>query len=366
MATDFAQSRLIPPSEIQSELTRIWDSLQGTNKMRASLFNLIFYLPKTERTPYLLTVAQKVIEKFPSRIIFITADKDTKEDILQTRVSVIPAMQGESDIACDRIEIDVSKNNESKVPFLILPHILTDLPVYLIWAEDTTLDNPLLPKLEKLASRLIFDSECAEKLSLFAQKLLKFYESSNCDIADLNWGRMESWRDLLSSTFYSPERLDNLKNSRTMQIFYNAQESASYCHTAIQSIYLQGWIACQMGWKLKTLKKEKGAFTFLYEKPNGPVEILIYPEKYTDIHPGAIVSVDLTTTDDVHFSFGRNLEMPHQVSMRFSTLKECAIPLKYMFAKAESGQSLVREISHKGTSTHFLNLLKLLSRNEFL
>lgn len=359
------ECRIVSPSDIQTELGRIWDSFQGTSKMRASLFNLIFFTEQTPRTDYIRTIAHKVIEKFPSRVIFITSDTNAKEDFIQTGVSVLPVGNAESDIACDLIDIHVSKQNEKKVPFLILPHILTDLPIYVVWAKDPSIQDTLLQQLEKMASRLIFDSECSEKLHDFATTLLNIYQDSKTDIADLNWARMESWRDLLSSTFYTEERLDQLKKTKNIQIFYNGLGSESYCHTLLQSIYLQGWLACQLDWKLIKADAQKAQFSFLYQKPGGQVEVTLYPEQHQGIHPGAIVSVDLTTEDEDHFSFGRDLQFPHQVSMRFSTLDRCAIPLKYFFAKAESGQSLVKEISNKGTSAHYLKLLKLLKSDVF-
>lgn len=360
------ECRIVPPSDIQSELNRIWDSLQGTSKMRASLFNLIFYTEQTSRTDYVRTIAHKVIEKFPSRVIFITSDKKANDDFLQTGVSVLPVGNAKSEIACDLIEIKVSKATEKKIPFLILPHILTDLPIYVIWAKDPQVEDPLLQQLEKMASRLIFDSECSETLPGFAATLLNIHQNLNADVADLNWARMESWRDLLSSTFYTEERLEHLKKTKTIQIFYNGLKSEAYCHTLLQSIYLQGWLACQLDWKLIRADSQKTGFSFLYQKPGGQVEVTLYPEEHPAIHPGAIVSVDLTTEDEVHFSFGRDLQFPHQVSMRFSTLDRCAIPLKYFFAKAESGQSLVKEISNKGTSAHYLKLLKLLQSDVFI
>ncbi|HSX12544.1 MAG TPA: glucose-6-phosphate dehydrogenase assembly protein OpcA, partial [Rhabdochlamydiaceae bacterium] len=345
----------VPPSQIQSELSRIWDGLQSANKMRASLFNLIFYTPKTERLDYIHTIAKKVTEKFPSRLIFITADRSAREEFLQTRVSVIPS--GQVDIACDLIEIDVSEKSRAKVPFLILPHILTDLPIYVVWAEDPSKEDLLLQQFEKIADRLIFDSECCKSLPAFAKTVLQL--SSTCAVADLNWARIESWRNLLSSTFYSEERLDDLKKTDTIQLFYNQRPTASYCHTLLQSLYLQGWIACQLQWKLKQIQSN----SLEYERPGGKVHVTFYPEKHETIQAGAIVSVELITKDQVHFSFGRDLNFPHQVSMRFSTLEKCTVPLKYLFAKAESGQSLVREISHTGTSQHYLKLLQLFQNN---
>ncbi len=53
-----------------------------------------------------------------------------------------------------------------------------------------------------------------------------------------------------------------------------------------------------------------------------------------------------------------DLETPHRVHMRFSTLEKCDIPLLYLFPKDEAGQSLVKEICHRGTSSHYIHLLQ--------
>ncbi|NGX59784.1 MAG: hypothetical protein KR126chlam3_00941 [Chlamydiae bacterium] len=355
---------IIPPSEIQSELSRIWDSLEGANKMRASLFNLIFFTKKKARAQYIREVSQKVIEKFPSRVIFITAD--TEGDYLNTRVSVLPSSKGEYDISCDFIQIDVAGGHQERVPFVILPHLLPDLPVYVIWGENPEEETALFTQLEKLATRFIFDSESITDLSAFAKQLIDLNQQPHLDVADLNWARMESWRDLLASTFYRPERLEKLRKSSKIQILYNAQETPFTCHTQIQAIYLQGWLSTQLGWKLTKLTNDKGKYTFEYSRDGGKVEILLYPEWYEHLKAGDILSVDLETEDQNHFSFGRNLDLPHHVSMRFSTLEKCDMPLKYIFAKDESGQALVKEIIHRGTSQHFLNLLeRIQTRKEF-
>ncbi len=351
-------TKVVAPAQIETELSRIWDSFQGTKKMRASLFNLIFYTQKKTRADYVHAIAQKVIEKFPARIIFVTFDPDLKGD-LEANVTVIPVGEGEYDIACDYIQLNVNQATKERIPFIILSHLLPDLPIYVVWEEDPSKNDPIFVHLEQIATRLIFDSESTENLPSFARSLLKIYDSSKCPVADLNWARMESWRDLLSNTFYRQDRLQYLQKANLIQIFYNAKESAFYCHTAIQPTFLQGWIACQMGWQLQEEKRSTKQCSYIYKKPSGTVTVELYPELHPHLAAGTITSIELAS-EEAHFSFGRNLAIPHQISMRFSTPNYCEIPLKYIFAKAESGQSLVKEISHKGMSEHYLKLLNLL------
>ena len=96
------------------------------------------------------------------------------------------------------------------------------------------------------------------------------------------------------------------------------------------------------------------------------IDVTLFPETQEALKSGSVLSVDIETKDQDHFSFGRELDLPHHVSMRFSTLERCEMPLKFIFSKDESGASLVKEITHKGTSTHYLNLLnKIADREEF-
>lgn len=347
---------IIPPSEIQQELSRIWDSLEGTNKIRASLFNLIFVSKKNPRAKYIKNLSEKVIEKFPSRIIFIL--ENDEGDYLNTRVSVISPKEEETDTACDYIEIEVAGSFKERTPFVILPHLLPDLPVYVVWGEDPNMTSPLFKELEKLARRIIFDSESICDLSSFAKDVLTLQKECGVEVADLNWGRLQDWRDVLAAAFYSQERLDMLKRSKMIYIMYNSLEAPFTCYPYIQSIYLQGWLASRLGWELKTVQSDKETWNFEYNRDKEPIKIALHPEKRENCKPGAILSIDLETEDQIHFSFGRDLDDPHHIHIRFSTLDRCDIPLRHIFPKEELGHSLVKEICHRGTSNHFINLLK--------
>ena len=237
---------IVKPSEIHDTLAKIWDSLESTGKMRASLFNLIFYTEDGPRADYTQKIIQNVIEKFPSRVILIRA---SHTEGVVTKVSVLSPRGPEMDVACDLIDITVSQTECLRVPFLILPHILPDLPVYLLWGKDPSLRDPLFLELKKLATRVIFDSECSESLPEFARSALEHYNSCNADIADLNWARCESWRNVISSVFYSEEKLQDLKNAKKIEIRFNAASTSSFCHTQIQALYLQSWLTVQLEWK---------------------------------------------------------------------------------------------------------------------
>ncbi len=354
----------VSPADIQKELSRIWESLETTNIARASLFNLIFYTQKDHRTGYILRLAQKIVEKFPSRVIFVSIDKKSTQDFLKTEVSILSSSKGEFDVACDYIKIETGGTYDERIPFLILPHILPDLPVYLLWAEDPSVADPLNEQLGQLAGRMIFDSESTSNLPRFAKQLLDYHAKLQCDIADLNWARIESWRDMLSMAFYAEEKLQKIQHAKQILITFNAQESAFFCHTHIQAIYLQTWLSCQLRWEFKTLNVDKKTLKFVYQGGFGPIEIILSSAQYANLPPGLILSVDVQTEDKEQFKFSRDLEQIHQIRFEHSTSSQCNLPSYFIFTKAETGHSLVKEVCHRGTSEHFLNVLNLVKKME--
>lgn len=353
-------AQIIDPAQIESELEKIWDSLQGTNKMRACLFNLIIYAKKCQRIGYLNQIAQKVIEKFPSRIIFITYDDACKAEEIKTAVSVMTAGEGGYEIACDLIDIAVCQRDHPKVPFVILPHILPDLPIYLVHADDPVSQNPVAQKLEHLADRIIFDSEAASDLSAFSQAVLKHLKRCSASLADLNWARTEGWRSLFASVFKSTDELETLREADSLKLTYHNQKTDYLCQTNIQAIYLQAWVAVQLGWKFEKVEKEGEALTFHYRNEKGAVSIALHGAEMDEISPGRILSIEINTPKGVQYSFVRKKECLHHVMIEKSSREFCSVPTHYVLDKDVSGQSLVKEICHKGTSSHYLHVLNLL------
>jgi glucose-6-phosphate dehydrogenase assembly protein OpcA len=359
-------TRPVSPADIQNELNRIWESLETKNVARACLFNLIFYTQKDHRTPYIQRLAQKVIEKFPSRVIFVTLDEKAKTDFLKTEVSILSSSQGEFDVACDYIQIEGGGSYGERIPFVVLPHLLPDLPVYMLWAEDPAKSDPLNEQLGKLAGRLIFDSESTDNLARFASSVLDHQSKSLCDVADLNWARIESWRDMLSMAFYSDDKLEQVQRAKQINITYNAQETAFFCHTEIQAVYLQAWLSCQLKWQFQSVRRNNGNLVFSYKKESGPVEISLSTTHHAKLPPGLILTVGLSTSSEEQFKFVRSLEQLHQIAFQHSNSIQCDLPAYYIFTKAESGHSLVKEICHRGTSEHYLKVLNLIKKMEAL
>ena len=345
--------QIVPPAQIESELLRIWDSLDKTRQMRASLFNLIVFNRLSSRTDYIRNIVQKIIDTFPCRVLFVTHDPDPSKHYLKTAVSVM-ASTGPSATVCDDIDIGVAGSEWERVPYIILPHLLPDLPVYLLWAEDPSQSHPLFQPLALLSTRIIFDSESADHLIGFSQTLLSLKEQKGRDIADLNWARLDGWRNLLASTFDSKERIADLKDIQELTISYNARETEFFCHLKIQAMYLLALISSRLGWNFQSTEKKENRFCFKFDSA---IKATIESSFFQDLPPGCILSMKIVTKGQSHYHFIRNPKQSNQVTVQITTHDRCSLPFQFILGKTAMGQSLVREIFLKGTSSFFLETL---------
>lgn len=336
MANPLAQ-QIVAPAEIESTLQSIWDALAQENKTRASLFNLIVYSCLSSRTDYMRQIVQRVIERFPCRILFVSFDPDPSTPYLKTAVSVISSQLSAS-TACDQIDVGVAGQDLERVPFLLLPHLLPDLPTVLLWAEDPSCPSPLFDPLSSFASRLIFDSESTDTLPAFAKKVLDL--SRKFDVADLNWARTERWRDMIASSLSSNEKMKEFQNTKHLHIIYNSHSSEYFSHLSIQATYLASWLKSRFGWK--------------------KIDLETSCECWDDINPGILLSLEMRTQEESLFQCIRQKKQPQQVLMHLSSANQCDLPCQFIIPPSAVGQSLVKEICNKGTSQHFLQMLQTL------
>ncbi|PCI74879.1 hypothetical protein COB21_06280 [Candidatus Aerophobetes bacterium] len=344
-------------ADIEKTLEEIWQSFQGTNKMRASLFNLVIFTEKNKRSLYLDKIAHKVIEKFPSRIIFIQIDDENKENKIQTTVSLINAGKDNSDIVCDLIDILAPKKLAEKVPFIVLSHLLPDLPIYFLYGSNIDTKETIFSQIEPLSEKVIVDSEAALKITSFAKITLDYHKKQKAKIADLNWERIHSFRTLFATIFKSQEDLAHLKTTEEIHLKYNNAKNTYFEHHHIQASYFQAWISVCLGWTITSIKGKNGIFTFDYKSSKGSPRITLSPCKMENVLPGRICSVHLKTAK-ADFKIDRNPKSPHCLIIEKSLKTECFLPSLYMIDKETSGQSLINELAHAGVNEHYIKTLK--------
>jgi glucose-6-phosphate dehydrogenase assembly protein OpcA len=351
-------------TDISKELNRLWDQAQGQNQCRASLFNLILYLQKSEQAIQYQSLVRSVISKYPGRIIVIQADTRAQEEYLRTTVSSEVVEEGALKIFCEIIQIEVAGALTERVPFIILPHILPDLPTFLLWTEDPAVENQILPKLETIADRIIFDAANTPNLQRYSQKVFSLMEHFHCAVSDINWAALWGWRRIIEQTFETQEAFFSLAQTEAIRIHYNAGQEPSrfLSHPEIRAAYLQAWLASRMNWKFQQYENVEGNIRLVYRRPLHEIVILLLPQDIPELPPSAIISLEIESLKDRgHYVFKRHPKA-NQVFIQYSNKERCDLPTIAYLSGMQEGQEVIGELFYPPTGSHYHGVLEIMQQ----
>lgn len=333
------------------------------NLIKACLFNLMVYTDPS-RSQYFHNIIFSIIEKFPCRIFFIECSVDDSQNYLQVAVSNEITGKGGTKIACDEITIQTTQSQLKRTPFIILPNLVPDLPIYLLWGQDPTHENEIFPSLQKLAKRVIYDAECSSNLSSFSIKILQQLDTMKTDVMDLNWAIIEGWRDVLAQTFSTPESIQHLKNCKSMQVYFNARESQQIFGFEIQAAYLQAWIASQMDWKFISMSTSEKQRTITYSSNGQEIAVALIPQQKANLIPGTILSFELESFNDHTYSITRKTTQS-QVSVYISSSEKCELPFTLPLPNLQRGGAFAKAIFYQSSNGHYRRMLKMLAQSNW-
>lgn len=348
---------------IEKELTLLWKASKEKKLMKASLFTLIIYANEPRRVQYLQDLVHTILEKFPCRIIFIQGEETDRQYFHVTVSTVVSGASGDpknATVACDQITIASSKNQLFRVPFLVMPNLIPDLPIYLLWGQNPFEENDIFPHLQKFAARVIFDSECSDNLSLFCQEIKANLDVLAMDVMDINWALVSNWRDMLFQLFDTPEKIEELNEIKSIVINYHHDETATVHHPEIRAIYLQGWLAASLKWRYRATETFKNNLIISYFGPQTPVVIAIAPQKCDDLPPGGIASLEITLTNGNTYSISRKPNIS-QVVVHASSKDECKIPFTLPLPNIHRGMNFMKEIFFSKLGEQYQEMIDTIS-----
>jgi glucose-6-phosphate dehydrogenase assembly protein OpcA len=345
-------------TNISEELTQLWNKEQGQKKTRASLFNLILYAQKTSGIDTYQQLIKTVIAKFPCRVMLILTENGGNP-YLKTSVRSETLGQGEGQVFCEIIQIEVGGKLIERVPYLILPQILPDLPVYLLWTQDPARESSVLPHLEPLANRIIFDSATTVNLQSYSRAVLSLIHRFHCDIGDLCWSACSGWRDLFVQVFNTSEALHSLTQSKMIRIFYNSRETSGQKY--LQAVYFQGWLASRFNWQFQTIENHEGNIRIAYRRPLDEVVVLLIPQEMENLPLGTLLGIEIESARNKGQYNLKRHPQTNQVFVQYSEKDLCHLPYYIFLGGGSEGQEIVNEIFYPSGGKHYRDTLNILS-----
>ncbi len=340
--------------ETKEEFKIVMDGKLDGTKSKACLFNLIVYTHDIRCEKNFTPLVEMVAPQLPCRIIFIQANKNDHEMLV--KFSTVPLKENKN-VSCDKITIKTHTKDLDKVPFIIYPYIVPDVPVYLLWGTDPLREKIILPKLKNFVTRLIFDSECTDNLQEMSKDLLEQKSSWNFDVLDLNWARFGGWREVLSKTFDSEERFSQLKNASSFKIKYNDLHNEQFSNPDTQAIYLQGWLASQLGWTF--VKMENNV---IYYQGSQLVKVELIPDQDQKYSSEDILEFEVADQNNYQCTISRKGE--NHVVVHASNQFQCMVPFTLLLSSLK-GRTFIQDVFYHRISPHYFSMLKMITKADW-
>ncbi len=205
----------------------------GETLTRALTLNLIAVTDR-KRQPDLRAAIDRLLLRHPCRLFLVIIDSQ-QQDITAKLSAEIQELRNCIQMVLERLTLTAKPSDFQKLPGLIRPLLVNDIPVHLFWAMPLPADLSHVAALSQMADRMIMDS------TLFAEgdwHRLQLAES--LAPTDLAWLRLEPWRRALAEAFEQFEWQPETPTRVTIQ-HSNEQGSRATAHK------LRAWLRSKLG-----------------------------------------------------------------------------------------------------------------------
>jgi hypothetical protein len=217
-------------AQIERELARLRaeSSAEGAQpNLRTSVMTHIAWVPPEWQNAAEETLSG-MAERHPSRTLLLVPRPD-EPDGLDTEVSIRCFPVGDRAVCGEVVELTLRGNRATAPASIVLPLLISDLPVFCRWRGRPEWESPEFGQLMGIVDRLIVDStEWPDLPGAYARLVELFPEVVVSDIA---WERTERWRSLLASLW------PGVAEVRTIRVH----------GTPAQAYLLAGWLRSRLG-----------------------------------------------------------------------------------------------------------------------
>jgi len=332
------------------------EGTEGINTIKTSLFTLIIAVKDIDRTIHCQRLVHLISEKLPCKVIFISIDSNAQESFLEQNLST-RTITNVRPICCDLLTIQTSLDQLHKVPFLIIPQTIPDLPVFLLIGHDPSEVQPLVDDLQALVGRIIFDAAQIPNIGLFAERIIGL--SHKQKYVDLNWARTKPWRETFARVFNTKERLENLSHCSFIEVRFS-QSPTSTNHFDTQALFFQSWLASRLKWQLSSVEESADSFKIQYTFNQRPISVIITPTDSEILDEGGITSIEIRGENDLHYLMSYEQDDRH-IGVHASSKDRCEMPYTLFVGSFQRGRALPSEIFQQAASEHYLPMIELLS-----
>jgi glucose-6-phosphate dehydrogenase assembly protein OpcA len=228
-----ALNQRVTVRQVERELARLREASAAPGqppRLRTSVMTHVAWVPERWEEAATRTLSG-LAERHPSRTILLFPRPDDEEDRLDGDVDLRCFVRGGEDreVCSEVIVLRLCGRRASAPASVVVPLLVSDLPVFVRWRGPLPFGAPELEQLVAIADRLVVDSgewpDPAEALPCLAELF------DRVAVSDIAWARTFPWRGGLAALW--PEVGDALR--------------LRVAGPAAEALLLQGWLCGRLG-----------------------------------------------------------------------------------------------------------------------
>lgn len=264
---------------IERDLRNLWEQLAETIHtqghqplMRVCVLNIIVYAPGEHAAEEVNQIMAEVTTQHPSRIFVILPKFGATEADLSAWVTALCHLSagGHKQVCCEQIMITAGDGALYRLPSLMRPLLVPDLPVVLWWRDIPSVENRLFAGLAQDSDRVILDSAKFEdpEDGLAGLVTLINHRPQWAAFSDLNWSRLTPWRLSVAGFFDAPDWRAYL--NRLSRVEVNCTAASDHrASIPSQALLIMSWLASRLGWHATSKPRRRGKNTYQVELASG-------------------------------------------------------------------------------------------------
>lgn len=304
---------------IERELRELWKTAakssgdgaeSGSSVTRACSANLVLYTDDADAEVEGSNVLDEITVRHPSRAILAISRQSSQRHIeawVSARCHLFGSKK-DKQICSEQITVRHEGEDTRELASVVMPLILSDLPVFVWWRADSISIDRLAPFLGG-ANKLIFDSTRAADTKEYFNDICQLHDGYTLAISDLSWSRIYPWREALAHAFSKegePLPLSSLHAINQIDILYSIdpddQNESWHGGSAgqprrypIQAVLFAAWVASRLDWRPKAAAKPGSqSWQWTFEKNGSEIVVnasgTVFDQAHMDIHTIALTA----------------------------------------------------------------------------
>ncbi len=242
---------------IQKELKRLWtENTESSQKegqqsvVRSCVLNLIAYAPGDRAEHEVTGIMADISVQHPARMFLLLPKPESKEHSINAWVNALCHLSGggRKQVCCEQIVVRAEGDTLARVPSIVRPLLVPDLPSVFWWRDAMRFDDRLFLDLLETCDRIIIDSAYFASPQQGLKELGRLMEQEKlaASFSDLNWARLGPWRLSIARLYDVPDNRPHLGRIHKVEIEGGITGST----TSGQSLLIASWLASRLKWNL--------------------------------------------------------------------------------------------------------------------